>query len=80
MLLDIPRSDTGAPLDDRGVEITVDATVKVVALGYGAAMWMTQGTARVVSLGPKRAEIAHPGHNGTYRVHYATLRVVKDPS
>lgn len=75
-LLDIPRSPTGAPLDDRGTEIAVGSTVKVTCLGYGAQLWMTQGVARVLSLGPKRAELAHPARNGTYRVHYATLRVV----
>ena len=75
-LLDIPRNEVGAPLDDRGVEIAVGCTVKVTCLGYGAMMWMTSNVATVVALGPKRAEIAHPNHNGTYRVHYATLRVV----
>ena len=72
----VHRNADGAPLDPWGVPVTVGCDVSVIATGYGAPLPLTSGVCRVVSLGPKRAEVSHPAFNSTYRVHYSTLRVV----
>ncbi len=71
-----PTDTDGNPLDDRGRRIEVGSTVHVTSIGYGAHLWMTQGTGVVVALGPKRALMEFPDKaNGQYRVAYCHLRV-----
>lgn len=72
----VKRDDAGNPLDPWGTPITVGCDVAVIATGYGAPLPLTTGVCRVLALGPARAKVSHPSRNNTYRVHYATLRVI----
>lgn len=78
-MLDVVRDDQGRPLDWRGRPIVAGAQVRVTAVGYGAALWHTQGVWTVVSTARTRAEITKPMSATNPRVHFATLSVV-DPA